>query len=285
MNAVTQVYPAPAKLNLFLHVVGRRADGYHLLQTAFRFIDYGDDLSFTLRADGLIRRVSALPGVEEAQDLSVRAARLLQKETGCASGVDIAIVKRLPMGGGLGGGSSDAATTLIALNRLWKTGVSRQRLQQLGLTLGADVPVFVFGQSAFAEGVGERLQALRLPPAWYLVLVPELAVSTAEIFSAAELTRNTNAITIAPFSVGLARNIPGRNDLEPVVCGRYPQVARHLEWLRQFGDARMTGSGACVFCAFSNEEAARRALSELPSGMRGFVARGLDRHPLWSEDE
>jgi 4-diphosphocytidyl-2-C-methyl-D-erythritol kinase len=285
MNAIAQVYPAPAKLNLFLHVVGRRADGYHLLQTAFRFIDYGDDLSFTLRADGLIRRVSALPGVEEAQDLSVRAARLLQKETGCASGVDIGIVKRLPMGGGLGGGSSDAATTLIALNRLWKTGVSRQRLQQLGLTLGADVPVFVFGQSAFAEGVGERLQALRLPPAWYLVLVPELAVSTAEIFSAAELTRNTNAITIAPFSVGLARNIPGRNDLEPVVCGRYPQVARHLEWLRQFGDARMTGSGACVFCAFSNEEAARRALSELPSGMRGFVARGLDRHPLWSEDE
>ncbi len=285
MNAVAQVYPAPAKLNLFLHVVGRRADGYHLLQTAFRFIDYADDLSFTLRADGLIRRVTPLPGVEEAQDLSVRAARLLQKETGCASGVDIGIVKRLPMGGGLGGGSSDAATTLIALNRLWKTGVSRKRLQQLGLTLGADVPVFVFGQSAFAEGVGERLQALRLPPAWYLVLVPELAVSTAEIFSAAELTRNTNAITIAPFSVGLARNIPGRNDLEPVVCGRYPQVARHLEWLRQFGDARMTGSGACVFCAFSNEEAARRALSELPSGMRGFVARGLDRHPLWSEDE
>lgn len=285
MTAATQIYPAPAKLNLFLHVIGRRADGYHLLQTAFRFIDYGDDLTFTPRPDGLIRRVSALPGVEEAQDLSVRAARLLQKEAGCVMGVDIGIVKRLPMGGGLGGGSSDAATTLIALNRLWKTGVSRERLQQLGLTLGADVPVFVFGQSAFAEGVGERLQALRLPPAWYLVLVPELAVSTAEIFSAAELTRNTNAITIAPFSVGLARDIPGRNDLEPVVCGRYPQVARHLEWLRQFGDARMTGSGACVFCAFSNEEAARRALSELPSGMRGFVARGLDRHPLWSEDE
>lgn len=285
MNAVAQVYPAPAKLNLFLHVVGRRADGYHLLQTAFRFIDFGDDLSFTLRADGVIRRVSALPGVEEAQDLSVRAARLLQKETGCTAGADIGIVKRLPMGGGVGGGSSDAATTLIALNRLWKTGLSRERLQQLGLTLGADVPVFVFGQSAFAEGVGERLQALRLPPAWYLVLVPELAVSTAEIFSAAELTRNTNAITIAPFSAGLASSIPGRNDLEPVVCRRYPQVARHLEWLRQYGDARMTGSGACVFCAFSNEEAARRALSELPAEMKGFVARGLDRHPLWLEDE
>jgi 4-diphosphocytidyl-2-C-methyl-D-erythritol kinase len=285
VNAFAQVYPAPAKLNLFLHVVGRRADGYHLLQTAFRFIDYGDELSFTLRADGLIRRVSALPGVEEAQDLSVRAARLLQKETGCTAGADIGIVKRLPMGGGVGGGSSDAATTLIALNRLWKTGLSRERLQQLGLTLGADVPVFVFGQSAFAEGVGERLQPLRLPPAWYLVLVPELAVSTAEIFSAAELTRNTNAITIAPFSAGLASSIPGRNDLEPVVCRRYPQVARHLDWLRQYGDARMTGSGACVFCAFGNEEAARRALSELPAGMKGFVARGLDRHPLWLEDE
>ena len=280
-----RVYPAPAKLNLFLHVIGRRADGYHLLQTAFRFIDYGDDLTFTPRRDGLIRRVTPLPSVDEDQDLTVRAARLLQKETGSPYGADIGMLKRLPMGGGLGGGSSDAATTLIVLNRLWKTRVSRERLQQLGLMLGADVPVFVFGQNAFAEGVGERLQALSLPPAWYLVLAPELAVSTAEIFSAAELTRNTNAITIAPFSDGLARSIPGRNDLEPVVCQRYPQVARHLEWLRQYGDARMSGSGACVFCAFSNEEAARRALSELPSDMHGFVARGLDRHPLWLEDE
>jgi 4-diphosphocytidyl-2-C-methyl-D-erythritol kinase len=285
VNDAGRVYPAPAKLNLFLHVIGRRADGYHLLQTAFRFIDYGDDLTFTPRADGLIRRVTPLPSVDEDQDLTVRAARLLQKETGSPYGADIGMVKRLPMGGGLGGGSSDAATTLIVLNRLWKTGVSRERLQQLGLMLGADVPVFVFGQNAFAEGVGERLQALHMPAAWYLVLVPELAVSTAEIFSAAELTRNTNAITIAPFSDGLARTIPGRNDLEPVVCQRYPQVARHLEWLRQYGDARMSGSGACVFCAFSNEEAARRALSELPADMHGFVARGLDRHPLWLEDE
>jgi 4-diphosphocytidyl-2-C-methyl-D-erythritol kinase len=285
MRVAAVVFPAPAKLNLFLHVVGRRADGYHLLQTAFRFIDYGDELSFSIRDDGEIRHTNPLPGVGVQNDLCVRAAQLLQRETNCRRGAAIGIVKRLPMGGGLGGGSSDAATTLIALNRLWGTGLSRGQLQQLALDLGADVPVFVFGQNAFAEGIGERLTALRLPPAWYLVLVPELSVSTAEIFSAPELTRNTNAITIAPFSVGLARNIPGRNDLEPVVCGRYPQVARHLEWLRQFGDARMTGSGACVFCAFSNEEAARRALSELPSGMRGFVARGLDRHPLWSEDE
>ena len=279
MSPASGVFPAPAKLNLFLHVVGRRRDGYHLLQTAFRFIDYGDELSFTVRADGAIRHTNPLAGVPAEQDLSVRAARLLQQETGCSDGADIGIVKRLPMGGGLGGGSSDAATTLIALNRLWRTGLSRPRLQQLALKLGADVPVFVFGQNAFAEGIGERLQALRLPPAWYLILVPELAVSTAEIFSSAELTRNTNAITIAAFSVG-----QGHNDLEPVVCRRYPQVARHLEWLHRYGDARMTGSGACVYCAFDSEEQARRVLSELPVDMRGFVARGLDRHPLWSED-
>ena len=280
MTAVSGVFPAPAKLNLFLHVVGRRADGYHLLQTAFRFIDYGDEISLVVRADGEIRRTTALEGVPAEQDLTVRAARALQQETGCREGADIGVVKRLPMGGGLGGGSSDAATTLIALNRLWRTGLSRGGLQQIALKLGADVPVFVFGENAFAEGIGERLQALRLPSAWYLVLVPELAVSTAEIFSAAELTRNTNAITIAAFSVGR-----GHNDLEPVVCRRYPQVARHLEWLQRYGDARMTGSGACVFCAFDSEEQARRVLGELPADMRGFVARGLDRHPLWSEDE
>jgi 4-diphosphocytidyl-2-C-methyl-D-erythritol kinase len=279
VSPATAVFPAPAKLNLFLHVLGRRQDGYHLLQTAFRFIDYADELTFTVRPDGAIRQTNPLPGVPHAQDLSVRAAHLLQQETGCREGVDIRIVKRLPMGGGLGGGSSDAATTLIALNRLWHAGFSRERLQQLALNLGADVPVFVFGQNAFAEGVGERLQALRLPPAWYVILIPELSVSTAEIFSAAELTRNTNAITIAAFSDG-----QGRNDLEPVVCRRYPQVARYLEWLHQYGDARMTGSGACVFCAFDSEEQARRVLSELPPGMRGLVARGLDRHPLWSGD-
>jgi 4-diphosphocytidyl-2-C-methyl-D-erythritol kinase len=280
VTSAPAVFPAPAKLNLFLHVVGRRPDGYHLLQTAFRFIDYSDELSFALRADGEIRRITPVQGVSEEQDLTVRAARALQQESGCREGADIGIVKRLPMGGGLGGGSSDAATTLIVLNRLWRTGLTRGRLQQLALKLGADVPVFVFGENAFAEGVGERLQALQLPPAWYLILVPELAVSTAEIFSATELTRNTNAITIAAFSVGR-----GHNDLEPVVCRRYPQVARHLMWLQRYGDARMTGSGACVFCAFDSEEQARRVLGELPADMRGFVARGLDRHPLWSEDD
>jgi len=289
MNIAVSRYPAPAKLNLFLHVVGRRSDGYHLLQTVFRFIDYGDELAFRVRDDGVIRRTTQLAGVPEDSDLCVRAARLLQQHTGCRFGADIELLKRLPLGGGLGGGSSDAATTLIALNRLWKTGVSREDLQGLGLKLGADVPVFVFGRSAFAEGVGERLQALDLEPAWYLVLVPEAAVSTAEIFSAAELTRNTNAITIAAFSAGpgyvSGHNFIGRNDLEPVVVRRYPQVARSLEWLRRYGDARMTGSGACVFCAFGSEAQAARVLSELPEGMRGFVARGLERHPLWAGDE
>lgn len=271
-------YAAPAKLNLFLHVVGRRADGYHLLQTAFRFIDYGDELGFAVRDDGVVRRVTALAGVPAGNDLCVRAAMLLKDRAGSRLGADIDLHKRLPMGGGLGGGSSDAATTLIVLNRLWQTGFTRVQLQALALELGADVPVFVFGRSAFAEGVGERLAELQLPPAWYLVLVPETAVSTAEIFSAPELTRNTNAITIAAFSVG-----QGRNDLEPVVCRRYPQVARHLEWLRQYGDARMTGSGACVFCGFETEAQAQRVLSALPADMRGIVARGLDRHPLCSE--
>ncbi len=271
-------YAAPAKLNLFLHVVGRRADGYHWLQTAFRFIDYGDELGFSVRDDGVVRRVTELAGVPPEADLCVRAARLLKNRARSPLGVDIELVKRLPMGGGLGGGSSDAATTLIVLNRLWQTGLARSQLQEMALELGADVPVFVFGRSAFAEGLGERLAALQLPPAWYLVLVPETAVSTAEIFSAPELTRNTNAITIAAFSVG-----QGRNDLEAVVCRRHPQVARHLEWLRRYGDARMTGSGACVFCGFETEAQALRILSELPADMQGFVARGLDRHPLWSE--
>ena len=271
-------YPAPAKLNLFLHVVGRRADGYHLLQTAFRFIDYGDELGFAVRDDGVVRRITELAGVSANADLCVRAARLLKDRAGSRLGADIELVKTLPVGGGLGGGSSNAATTLVVLNRLWQTGLTRVQLQDLAVELGADVPVFVFGRSAFAEGVGERLAEIRLRPAWYLVLVPETAVSTAEIFSAPELTRNTIAITIAAFSVG-----QGRNDLEPVVCRRYPQVARHLEWLRKYGDARMTGSGACVFCGFETEAQAQRVLAKLPADMRGFVARGLDRHPLCSE--
>ena len=272
-------YPAPAKLNLFLHVVGRRPDGYHLLQTVFRFVDYGDSLAFTIRDDGVIRRVSPLPGVDPEQDLTVRAARLLQQETGCRLGADIVLEKRLPMGGGLGGGSSDAATVLLALNRLWNLNLGRQTLQELGLRLGADVPVFVFGESAFAEGVGEKLQPVALPPAWYVVLVPPVAVSTLEIFTSRELTRATKPIKMSDFSTGCAWSIS--NDLEPVVCRKYPQVAECLDWLRAFGDARMTRSGACVFAAFSSEEEANKVFSMKPAQMAGFVAKGLDRHPLY----
>ncbi|MDQ3196623.1 MAG: 4-(cytidine 5'-diphospho)-2-C-methyl-D-erythritol kinase [Pseudomonadota bacterium] len=267
--------PAPAKLNLFLHVVGRRADGYHLLQTVFRFIDFGDSLSFALRADGEITRTNAVAGLPAESDLCVRAARLLQTATESSQGVDITLIKRLPFGGGLGGGSSDAATTLIALNRLWRLDLSRERLQELGLALGADVPVFVFGESAFAEGVGERLQAVSLPPAWYVVLSPPIAVATAGVFANPELTRNTIPIRMTDFSVG-----QGRNDLEPVVCRNYPVVAQHLAWLRRFSAAAITGSGACVFAAFPSEQEARQVLAQLPPTMEGFAARGLDRHPL-----
>jgi len=270
-------YPAPAKLNLFLHVVGRRPDGYHLLQSVFRFIDFGDQLRFTVREDGAVSRSNALPGLAPEHDLCVRAARLLQAASGCRLGVEITLEKRLPMGGGLGGGSSDAATTLLALNRLWGLNLSRAALQQLGLQLGADVPVFIFGQSAFAEGVGEILQPLALPPAWYVVLVPPVSVPTAEVFSCKELTRDTIPIKMAAFSTGY-----GHNDLEPVVCRKYPQVAETLASLKAFGDARMTGSGACVFAGFATEQEARAVFAQRPRGVEGFVAKGLDQHPLRS---
>lgn len=269
------VCPAPAKLNLFLHVVGRRADGYHLLQTLFRFIDLNDTLHFTLRADGEVRRTSPLEGVAEEQDLCVRAARLLQRETGCRLGVDIAVDKRIPMGGGLGGGSSDAATTLLALNRLWNLGLARARLMQLGLQLGADVPVFIFGENAFAEGVGEQLHAYPLPEAWYVVLFPPVHVPTAQIFSHPELTRDTISLKIRDLSTHRLHN-----DLQPVVCRLYPEVEKHLAWLGQFGPAMMTGSGACVFAEFGNRAAAEAVIGQLPGGMRGVAARGLPCHPL-----
>lgn len=269
--------PAPAKLNLFLHVVGRRPDGYHLLQTLFRFIDLHDTLHFTLREDGAVHRSNAIEGVPEERDLCVRAARLLQGETGCDSGVDIAVEKRIPLGGGLGGGSSDAATTLIALNRLWSLGLSRERLMQLGLRLGADVPLFVFGENAFAEGVGEVLQACPLPEAWYVVLFPPVQVPTAQIFGHPELTRDTVSITMRALS---ERQEQLRNDLQPVVCKLYPEVAHCIAWLNNFGKAMMTGSGACVFAEFGDRSQAEAVLAQLPQDMRGAVAQGLTRHPL-----
>lgn len=267
--------PAPAKLNLFLHVTGRRADGYHLLQTVFRFIDFADTLHFSLRDDAEVRHLNPLPGVPAETDLTVRAARLLQQETGCGLGVEIEIDKRLPMGGGLGGGSSDAATTLLALNHLWRLGLTRQQLQLIGLRLGADVPVFVFGQNAFAEGVGEALVPIVLPNAWYVVLMPQVEVPTAKIFAAEALTRDTLPIRMAAFP-----DVLTRNDLQPVVCEMFPQVKQAIDWLALYGDAKMTGSGACVFAEFNSQHEAQSVLESAPAEFKGVVARGLDQHPM-----
>lgn len=270
-------YPAPAKLNLFLHVTGRRADGYHLLQTVFRFIDFGDRLSFDITPTPEISLLAPIPGVPEEKELCHRAATLLQQQSGARLGVRIGIEKNIPMGGGLGGGSSDAATTLIVLNKLWNINWEREKLQQIALQLGADVPVFVFGENAFAEGVGEKLQPISLPAAWYLVLVPPVQIPTATIFASRELTRDTKPIKMTDFSADRVCN-----DLEQVACSLYPEVAEHLLWLGKFGKAMMTGSGSCVFVEFPEESLALQAFAKLPQGMQGFVARGLERHPLKS---
>lgn len=269
------VWPAPAKLNLFLHITGRRADGYHELQTVFQFLDYGDELRFSPRADGVIRRATDIDGVPEADDLIVRAARLLQAEAGCTQGVDIAIHKRLPMGGGLGGGSSDAATTLVALNFLWGVGLSEDRLAQLGLTLGADVPVFVRGRAAWAEGVGEQLTPVELPEPWYVVLAPAAHVATARLFSDPQLTRDMPPIKIRGFLAG-----EGCNVFEPLVRAGYPEVDAALSWLAQAAPARMTGTGACVFAAFDTEREARRVAASAQGRWPAIVARGRNRSPL-----
>ncbi|MBS1187955.1 MAG: ispE [Burkholderiaceae bacterium] len=281
---------APAKLNLFLHITGRRPDGYHLLQTVFQLLDYGDTLHFTLRDDGEVRRVTDIPGVPAESDLTVRAARLLQATAGerlgrRLPGVEIAIDKRLPMGGGLGGGSSDAATTLMALNHLWQAGFGRAELMALGLKLGADVPFFIFGRNAFAEGVGEELAAVETPDCWYLVLEPGVSIPTAAIFAAGDLTRDSKSVRITDFSkggtgFGNESGGFGRNDLQPVACRLFPQVAAAIEWLGRVGNARMTGSGACVFCPFHDEAAADEALGKVPGEWKAWKARALARHPL-----
>jgi len=266
---------APAKLNLFLHVVGRRSDGYHLIQTAFRLIDFCDWISVVPREDGMIRLEDELPGVPAERNLAVRAARALKDAAGVPNGATIRIEKRIPMGAGLGGGSSDAATTLLALNRVWGVGLSRSELATIAAALGADVPFFLLGANALGEGIGEVLTPLNLAPAWYVVLTPQVAVPTAEIFAAPELTRDAKPIKITAFFNGF-----GRNDLEPVVCARYPEVAKHLAWLRNFGDARMSGSGSSVFAEFASEAEAQAVVARIPDGMRGFAVKGLDRHPL-----
>jgi 4-diphosphocytidyl-2-C-methyl-D-erythritol kinase len=268
-------YPAPAKLNLFLHVLGRRADGYHELQTVFRFLDVGDRLEIEVRSDGALARSNAIAGLPPESDLCIRAARLLQSRSGTRLGAEIRLDKHLPMGAGLGGGSSDAATVLLVLNRLWGLNRSREQLMTLALELGADVPVFVFGESAWGEGIGERLAPIALPAAWYVVLVPPVQVSTAAVFNAAELTRNSNRITMSAFFAGGARN-----DLEPVVCRLYPAVREYLDWLRRQAPAWLTGSGGCVFASFDEEHRARQVFAARPPYMGGFVAQGVDRHPL-----
>ncbi len=269
-------YPAPAKLNLFLHVVGRRADGYHLLQSAFQLIDLCDWISVAPRSDGRIVRDSELPGVPPEADLVVRAATLLREHAGTAAlGATLAVEKHIPIGGGLGGGSSDAATTLMALNDLWGLQVPADELAALGLRLGADVPFFLHGANAWVEGVGDALTPLALPPAWYVMIWPGVAVPTREIFAAPELTRDGKTIKITSFFTGL-----GHNDLEPVVCSRFPQVAHALDWLRAYGDARMSGSGSSVFVAVATEAQARSIADKVPAGWRGFAVRGLDRHPF-----
>ncbi len=275
-------WPAPAKLNLFLHVLGRRPDGYHELQTLFQLIDLCDRIGLAPREDGRIERVVGMPNVAPEQDLAVRAALALQRHTGTRWGADVHVVKHIPAGGGLGGGSSDAATVLLALNRLWRTGVGIAELAALGLTLGADVPVFVHGASAWGEGRGERLTALTLPPRWFLILHPNVSVSTAGIFQAPELTRNSSPLTIRAAALSETRNV-----CEPVVRTRYPEVAAALDWLDERllslegrGGARLTGTGACIFASFEREQDARRIARQVPDRWNRFVAQGLDRSPL-----
>jgi len=268
-------WPAPAKLNLFLQVTGRRPDGFHELQTVFQLIELCDSLDFEVRDDGLVKRVAGSAAVAPEEDLVVRAARLLQRRGAVEHGVSIAVHKRIPLQGGLGGGSSDAATTLVALNELWGTGLGVDELAALGLQLGADVPVFVRGHSAWGEGVGEELVPIDLPQRWFAVIRPPVAVSTAEVFQAPDLTRNSPKITIRGFL-----QAGGRNDCEPVVTARYPEVRQALDWLGQFGEARMTGTGSCVFASFVAQDEAARALRGMAGDWQGFVARGLAVSPL-----
>jgi len=268
-TAAELILPAPAKLNLMLHILGRRADGYHELQTLFQFLDHGDELGFALRQDGEIRLHTLIEGVPHDSNLIVRAARLLQQHSGCSLGADIWLDKRLPMGGGIGGGSSDAATTLLGLNHLWQLDCDEDQLAALGLSLGADVPVFVRGRAAFAEGVGEKLQAVTLNEPWFLVAIPQVLVSTAEVFSDPELTRDTPPIKVRSLLEG-----GSRNDCQPVVQKRYSEVHNALILLNKFVPARLTGTGACVFGSFPNQDDADKVARQLPATLPSFVAQG-----------
>jgi 4-diphosphocytidyl-2-C-methyl-D-erythritol kinase len=278
MSADWTTWPAPAKLNRFLHIVGRREDGYHLLQTLFQLLDWSDVVRLRVRADGAVVRESAVPGVPVESDLCLRAARALQQRTGCPLGVEIALDKRLPIGGGVGGGSSDAATVLVALNELWATGIDVDELAALGVGLGADVPLFVRGQSAWAEGVGDRLTAVALSARDYVVVDPRVGVPTAGLFQAPELTRNSPPMTISGYLS--ASGAGAGNAFEPVVRARYPQVAAALDWLGQFATARLTGSGGCVFAGVESAERADELVRLCPLPFVAHRARGLARSPL-----
>nr|WP_111873741.1 4-(cytidine 5'-diphospho)-2-C-methyl-D-erythritol kinase [Aeromonas bivalvium] len=270
-------WPAPAKLNLFLHINGRRPDGYHELQTLFIFLDQGDWLEFEpLPGTDLLTLTPAIPGVPDEQNLIIRAARLLQARLPRPQGAHIRLEKILPMGGGIGGGSSDAATTLVALNHLWQAGLTQDELAELGVSLGADVPVFVRGRAAFAEGVGEQLQPVTLPQHWYLVIKPECHVSTAAVFQDPELPRNTPKLTLQGLLAG-----EWKNDCEPLVKKRHPEVANALGWLLEYAPSRMTGTGACVFAQFEDEVSARKVLAKVPKAWGGFVAKGENISPLF----
>ncbi len=273
-----QAFLAPAKVNLFLHITGRRADGYHTLQSVFQLLDFYDTLHIKTTQTAEIKRVNDISGVPANQCLCALAASALQQYTGCQLGVEYMIDKRIPMGGGLGGGSSDAATTLLALNQLWQLNLSRDELMQIGLKLGADVPVFIFGQNAWAEGVGEQLTAIDLAPSHYVVLTPQVHVSTAQIFANSALTRDTKPLKIADFSRGMHSSL-FKNNLEAVVCKEYPAVASTLEWLKPYGEARMSGSGASVFVAVNSKQKADELLAKKPENTTGFVAKGLIKHP------
>jgi 4-diphosphocytidyl-2-C-methyl-D-erythritol kinase len=268
-------WPAPAKLNLFLHVTGRRPDGYHELQTLFQLLDLADEISFSVRPGGEIGRPRGAAGVPEDQDLVVRAARALKRATGTPLGAEIEVHKRIPLGGGLGGGSSDAATTLLVLNELWGCGQSIRQLAAIGLPLGADVPVFIEGSSSWGEGVGERLVPVELPPMWYVIIHPQVHVSTAAVFQSPELTRNSPRIALHDFF-----RAGGRNDCEPVVRAQFPEVADALEWLGRLAPARLTGTGACVFAACASAAEAERLAGRVPDRWKSFVARGLNTSPL-----
>jgi 4-diphosphocytidyl-2-C-methyl-D-erythritol kinase len=285
MSGVTESWPAPAKLNLFLHVTGRRADGYHELETLFQIVDICDEIDVISVDNGLIVLEKGAPGVPPEEDLVVRAARLLAGYAGRPTlGARLRVRKHIPMGAGLGGGSSDAATTLVALNVLWGLQYPLETLARLGAQLGADVPVFVMGANAIARGIGDDLEPVDLPHRWFAVVYPGLGVSTREVFQTPELTRNSPSITIRGFPLPGASGavLMGHNDLQPVVIARYPAVRDALGWLGARGVARMTGSGACVFAVFDSRERARAALVDLPSGWKGYVVQGLSQSPLLS---